>query len=104
MLIFLSGSVIAGNNLQKSIPQGAYSASLAYISVLDLGLTNLLIRSDGVKSGNPKHIKRYEQKLACLQRNLTKKRKGSNNKAKARLKVIRPYEKIADCRMDTTPQ
>lgn len=69
---------------------------------IDLGLTDLFITSNGEKSGNPKFTKRYEQKLAYLQRELAKKKKGSNNRAKARLKVARLPAKIADCRMDAT--
>ena len=69
---------------------------------IDLGLTDLFITSDGEKSGNPRFTKRYEQKLAYLQRELAKKQKGSNNRAKARLKVARLHAKIADCRMDAT--
>ena len=69
---------------------------------IDLGLTDLFITSDGEKSGNPRHTKRYEQKLAYLQRKLAKKQKGSNNRAKARLRVARLHAKIADCRMDAT--
>lgn len=67
---------------------------------VDLGLTDLFITSDGMKSGNPHHLKRYEAKLAYLQRRLAKKRKGSNNRAKAGHKVARLYAKIADCRHD----
>ncbi|WP_422447451.1 MULTISPECIES: RNA-guided endonuclease InsQ/TnpB family protein [unclassified Endozoicomonas] len=69
---------------------------------IDLGLTDLFITSDGKKSGNPRHTRRYEQRLAYLQRQLAKKQKGSNNRAKARLKVARVHAKIADCRMDAT--
>ena len=69
---------------------------------IDLGLNDLFITSDGQKSGNPRHTKRYEQKLAYLQHNLAKKQKGSNNRAKAKLKVARLHAKIADCRMDAT--
>ncbi|WP_252177565.1 transposase [Endozoicomonas sp. 4G] len=71
---------------------------------IDLGLNDLFITSDGEKSGNPRHTKRYEIKLAYLQRQLAKKQKGSNNRAKARLKVARVHAKIADCRMDATHQ
>ncbi len=69
---------------------------------IDLGLKDLFITSDGEKSGNPRHTKRYEQKLAYLQRTLAKKQKGSNNRDKARLNVARLHAKIADCRMDAT--
>ena len=69
---------------------------------IDLGLKDLFITSYGEKSGNPKFTKRYEQKLAHLQGKLAKKLKGSNNRAKARLKVARVHAKIADYRMDAT--
>ncbi|XKH60662.1 transposase [Halomonas sediminis] len=67
---------------------------------IDLGLTDLFITSDGAKSGTPRHLKRYEAKLAYLQRRLAKKQKGSKNRAKLRQKVARCHAKIADCRRD----
>ena len=69
---------------------------------IDLGLTDLFITSDGEKSGNPRHTRRYEKKLAYLQRKMAKKQKGSSNRVKARLKVARLHAKIADCRKDAT--
>ena len=69
---------------------------------IDLGLTDLFITPDGKKSGNLRHTRRYEQKLAYLQRQLAKKQNGSKNRAKAKLKVARLHAKIADCRMDAT--
>ena len=69
---------------------------------IDLGLTDLFITADGFKSGNPRHTKRYEAKLAYLQRKLAKKTKGSKNREKLRLKIARLHAKIADCRMDAT--
>ena len=71
---------------------------------IDLGLTDLFITSDGFKSGNPRHTKRYEANLAYLQRKLAKKTKGSKNRDKARLKVARLHAKISDCRIDATHQ
>ncbi|WP_299232384.1 RNA-guided endonuclease TnpB family protein [uncultured Halomonas sp.] len=67
---------------------------------IDLGLTDLFITSDGHKSGNLRHLKRYEAKLAYHQRRLVRKQKGSKNRTKARHKVARLHAKIADCRRD----
>lgn len=67
---------------------------------IDLGLTDLFITSNGQKSGNPRHLKRYAARLAYLQRRLAKKQKGSNNRHKMRRKVARLHAKIADCRRD----
>lgn len=69
---------------------------------IDLGLTDLVITSNGFKSGNPRHTKRYASKLAKAQRVLSKKKKGSSNFHKARKKVARIQAKIADCRRDFT--
>ena len=69
---------------------------------VDLGLKDLFVTSDGFKSGNPRHFKRYEEKLAFLQRQLSRKQKGSANRLKAKQKVARLHAKIADCRLDST--
>ena len=67
---------------------------------IDLGLNNLFITDSGEKVDNPRHTKRYEKKLAYLQRKLAKKKKGSKNRDKARQKVARLHAKIADSRLD----
>ena len=66
----------------------------------DLGLTHLLIDSDGNKYDNPRHFLKYQIKLAYLQRKYAKKKKGSQNREKMRLKIARLHAKIADCRTD----
>ncbi|QIR15001.1 RNA-guided endonuclease InsQ/TnpB family protein [Shewanella aestuarii] len=65
---------------------------------IDLGLNNLFITDSGEKVDNPRHTKRYEKKLAYLQRQLSKKQKGSKNREKMRQKVARLHAKIADSR------
>ncbi len=67
---------------------------------IDVGLTSLLVTSDGARVGNPHHLKRYGRVLAHRQRQLAKKQKGSANRAKARRKVARLHAKIADCRQN----
>ena len=67
---------------------------------LDLGLKSLVVTSDGQDIANPKYFARDEKKLAKVQRNLARKKKGSKNRAKARLKVARLHAKIADRRRD----
>ena len=66
----------------------------------DLGIKDLLITSDGEKKENPKHIKKYEDKLAKEQRKLSHKKKGSNNWNKQRIKVAKIHEKIHNARID----
>ncbi|EKO3587291.1 transposase, partial [Vibrio metschnikovii] len=67
---------------------------------IDLGLNNLFITASGEKVDNPRHTKRYENKLTYLQRQLAKKKKGSKNRDKVRQTVARLHAKIADSRLD----
>ena len=67
---------------------------------IDLGLKSMVITSDGQTHGNPKFFSQDEKKLATLQRRHAKKKKGSKNNEKARLKVARLHKKIADRRRD----
>jgi putative transposase len=67
---------------------------------LDLGLKSMVITSEGQTYGNPKFFTQDEKKLARAQRRHTKKKQGSQNRAKARLKVARIHKKIADRRRD----
>nr|MDJ0537018.1 RNA-guided endonuclease TnpB family protein [Xenococcaceae cyanobacterium MO_207.B15] len=67
---------------------------------IDLGIKDVVLTSNGFASGNPKHYQKYQTRLKTLQRRLAKKKKGSNNRYKARLKVAKLHAKIADCRKD----
>jgi putative transposase len=59
-----------------------------------------VITSDGQTYGNPKFFARDEKQLARAQRHHAKKRNGSKNRNKARLKVARLHKRIADRRRD----
>lgn len=67
---------------------------------LDLGLTSMVVLSTGESVGNPKYFAVDEKKLAKAQRRLAKKKQGSRNRAKARLKVARIHARTADRRRD----
>ncbi|CAI1627116.1 transposase, IS605 OrfB family [Serratia quinivorans] len=67
---------------------------------IDVGLKDLFVTDTGFKTGNPRHTAKYAKRLALLQCRLSKKKKGSSNRAKARLKVAKLHAKIADCRLD----
>lgn len=67
---------------------------------IDLGIIDIAVCSNGFASGNPKHYQKYQARLKTLQRRLAKKKKGSNNRYKARLKVAKLHAKITDCRKD----
>lgn len=67
---------------------------------LDLGITTLVTTSDGEKLANPKPYRRYQQKLAKAQRNLSRKVSGSKRSLRAQLKVARVHNKIFEIRKD----
>ena len=67
---------------------------------IDLGIKDLCITSDGKKYENPKIIRRYEKKLARLQRQLAKKEKRSQNYYKIKKKIALCHEKITNTRKD----
>ena len=66
----------------------------------DLGLKAFVILSTGEVVGNPKFFHKDEKQLAKAQRRHAKKRKGSKNRAKARVKVAKIHARIADRRRD----
>ena len=67
---------------------------------IDLGIKEFCITSNGEKIENPKYLKKSLDKLAKLQRELSRKTKGSSNYNKARIKVARLHEHIANQRKD----
>lgn len=67
---------------------------------IDLGITSLIALSTGEKVANPKGFKARRAKLRRAQKTLSRKVKGSNNRYKARLKVAKVHEEIADTRKD----
>lgn len=67
---------------------------------LDLGIKEFCITSDGDKYENPKTLRKYENLLIKLQRQLAHKKKGSSNYHKARTKIAKCHEKIANIRKD----
>jgi len=69
---------------------------------IDVGVKDVIVTSEGVASGNPRHTARFAARLAKYQRRLAKKQKGSNNRRKARCKIARIHARIADCRKDFT--
>lgn len=67
---------------------------------IDLGIKDFCITSNGKKYKNPKTIKKYEKKLAKLQRELAHKEKGSKNYYKQKRKIALCHEKISNTRKD----
>jgi len=67
---------------------------------IDMGLKDYVILSDGIKYPSPKALLKNEKRLIHIQRNLSRKKKGSNNRNKARLRLAKLHEKINNIRDD----
>ena len=67
---------------------------------IDLGIKEFAITSDGEMIHNPKCLRKAEQKLRKLQKDLSRCQKGSKNREKYRVKVAKQYEKITNQRKD----
>jgi putative transposase len=67
---------------------------------IDLGLKHFAVLSDGTKISSPRFLRRAEKKLKKAQRELSRKPKGSKNRAKARLKVARAHAQVTDARRE----
>ncbi|MDW7731659.1 MAG: IS200/IS605 family element RNA-guided endonuclease TnpB [Methanolobus sp.] len=67
---------------------------------VDVGIKDFAITSNGDKIDNPRHLKNSMKRLKVLSKRLSRKKKGSNNRNKARLQVAKLHEKISDQRHD----
>ncbi|MCG3146058.1 MAG: hypothetical protein HONDAALG_03863 [Gammaproteobacteria bacterium] len=67
---------------------------------VDVGVASFATLSTGEKIENPGHLKKAAGKLAKLQRRLSRKRKGSNNRKKARKTVALAHLKVSRTRKD----
>jgi putative transposase len=67
---------------------------------IDLGLSTYATLSNGQKIENPRWLKKSTRKLKYLQRKHAKKKLGSNNRNKSRLKLAKYHEKVANQRRD----
>lgn len=71
---------------------------------IDLGITDLLVLSNGMKIQAPKPLKTQLTKLRRLNKSLSRKQKGSNNREKAKTKLSRLHAKIGNIRSNSLHQ
>lgn len=67
---------------------------------IDVGIKTFAVLSDGTEFENPKYLKNSLQRLKVLQRRVSRKVKGSNNRKKAAKKLAVLHEKITNQRKD----
>ena len=63
---------------------------------IDLGVKDFVITSDGKVFENKHFLKKEEKKMKRLQRQLSRKVKGSNNREKQRVKIAKLYERMTN--------
>lgn len=67
---------------------------------IDLGLNEIATLSTGEKIENPRWLRASERKLAKVQRRLSRKKKGSENRKKQKVVVAKTHRKIRNQRSD----
>jgi len=67
---------------------------------LDVGLNHFYTDSEGNQVENPRHLRKSEKSLKRLQRRLSKTKKGSKNRVKARNRLSRKHLKVSRQRKD----
>jgi putative transposase len=85
--------------VEEEIPDIKESTELDILGI-DLGIKTLATCSDGVIFENPKYINKYEKRLKFRHRMHSKKKIGSKNRDKSKLKLQKVYRKIRNCRSD----
>lgn len=63
---------------------------------IDLGIKDFVITSDGEVFENKHFFKKQGNKIVRLQRQLSKKQKGSNNRNKQRIKIAKAFERFTN--------
>jgi len=67
---------------------------------IDLGLASLAVTSDGETVANPRFYRAAQRRLRRAQRVLSRRRKGSANRARARHRVAVVHRRVRDARLD----
>lgn len=67
---------------------------------IDLGIKTFAVLSDGLSIENPRNLKRSLKRLKQCQRAMSRKKKGSSNRNKARLRLASIHEKVTNQRTD----
>jgi putative transposase len=65
-----------------------------------LNSNHIMVLDDGSAVVNPKHLLQKEKRLRRYQRQYGRKKNGSSNKNKARIKLAKLHEKVTNCRKD----
>lgn len=95
-----SGKWYASFVMPYNLPEKVEITSDSRCVGVDLNSQKFVVTSNSEYAANPKHIKDKEKKLKRYQRRYSLCKKGSSNQKKARIKLARIYEKVANQRKD----
>ena len=87
-------SILIDGDLLKQISQSQNTVGI------DLGIKDFITTSEGETFENKHFKKSVIDRLKRLQRQLSRKQKGSNNRNKARLRLAKLYKKITDSKLN----
>jgi putative transposase len=87
-------------NLTAEVPVQDPQMNLRQAVGVNMGLHDVAVTSEGVHYDNPRWIYRSEKKMRKLQRGLSKKKKGSRNRMRAKVKLQCLHDRIANQRKD----
>lgn len=93
-----AGRYFASFSVEQSIEQWPQKTNAAV--GLDLGVKDVVVTSDGWKSGNPRHLRKMLRRLQHASRILSRRKKGSGRWQRQRLVVAKLHARIADARRD----
>ena len=71
-----------------------------YAAGFDFGLKTFLTTSDGIKYKSPLFYEQFQDRISEANRTLSRKKKGSNNRYRAKKELNRLYKKLTNCRSD----
>ncbi len=87
--------------LVEEIPLKKLSGDCGKVGV-DVGVSSLVALSDGTLIDNPRFLNLSVERIKMLQRRLSRKKRGSNNREKAKLSLTKMWRKVRRQRDDFT--
>lgn len=95
-----SGKFFVSFAVPFEIPDKVELSSESRTVGIDLNSKHIMVLDDGSAVVNPKHLLAKEKRLKRYQRQFSRKVKGSNNRNKARIKLAKIHESVANARRD----
>ncbi|MCG5535908.1 RNA-guided endonuclease InsQ/TnpB family protein [Ectothiorhodospira mobilis] len=84
----------------QAAPAPTMDVDTSRVVGLDMGLSHLAIDSNGRKVANPRFLKKAQENLKRKHQALSRTKKGSAKRAKARMLVAKAHERVANARND----